>query len=139
MSKVTRPAEKRPVGRPTKYRPEYCDAVIEHMSDGASLTSFAAEIGVARSSINEWMGVHPEFSESVNIGKAKCAAWWERLGRNNAVTGDGNATLVIFGLKNMAGEDWRDKQELDHRSGDGSMTPARIEIVAVPAKNDPAD
>jgi hypothetical protein len=120
-----------PVGRPSKYKPEYCEAVIAHMSDGASLTSFAAEIDVARSTINEWMEEHPQFSESVKRGKAKCAAWWERKGREGA-SGEAqvNPTLVIFGLKNMAGEDWREKQEIDHKSSDSSMSPTRIEIVA---------
>ncbi len=84
------------------------------MSEGASIASFAAEIGVARSSINEWMDQHPDFSEAVKIAKAKCAAWWERTGRELAVNGGGNATLVIFGLKNMAGEEWREKQEIEH-------------------------
>lgn len=117
-------------GRPTAYREEYCDQIIEHMSHGASITSFAAEIEVARSTINEWMAKNPEFSEAVKVAKAKCAAWWEKVGRENAVNGGGNATLVIFGLKNMADEDWREKQEIDHKSSDGSMTPTRIEIVA---------
>jgi len=102
------------MARPSKYKPAYCDLVIEHMTEGASVTSFAAEIGVARSSINEWMEHHEEFSEAVKIAKAKCASWWEKKGRTLAVDGGGNATLVIFGLKNMAGEDWRDKHEIDH-------------------------
>lgn len=105
--------EKRVVGRPTKYRTEYCDMLVEHMSDGASITSFAAEIDVSRSTITEWEGVHPEFSASVKRGKAKCAAWWEKLGRSGAMGADVNPTLVIFGLKNMAADDWRDKQEID--------------------------
>lgn len=125
-----------PAGRPTKYKPEYCDAVIKHMENGASLTSFAASIDVARSSINEWISKHPEFSDAVKIAKAKCAAWWESLGRNNAISGDGNATLVIFGLKNMAAEDWREKHNLDHTSSDGSMTPQVIERVIVRSDGD---
>lgn len=108
-----------PAGRPSKYQKAYCDLVIEHMNEGASLTSFAAEIGVARSSINEWMEEHEEFSEAVKIAKAKCAAWWEKKGRTLAVDGGGNATLVIFGLKNMAAEDWREKQTVEH---EGDMT-----------------
>lgn len=118
-------------GRPTKYRPEYCDAIIEHMSAGASMTSFAAEVGVARSTIGQWMQDYPEFKEAAEAAKAKCAAWWESVARKNAQTGDGSAALVIFGLKNMSPEDWKDKQEIDHQSSDGSMSqPTTIQLVA---------
>ena len=118
-----------PGGRPSKYKEAYCNEVITHMAEGASLTSFAAEIGVARSSINEWMEKHPEFSEAVNKGKAKCAAWWEKKGREGAAgLAQVNPTLVIFGLKNMAGDDWRDRKDIDHTSSDGTMSPKEIII-----------
>lgn len=100
-------------GRPTKYRPEYCEQVIEHMADGASLTSFAAQIEVARSTINEWIDNHPEFREATSIGKAKAAAWWEKVNRGLATGGEGNATSTIFGLKNMAPEDWHDRKDVN--------------------------
>jgi len=117
--------QKRPEGRPSKYKPAYCNEVVEHMAQGASLTSFAGEIGVARSTINQWMEDHREFSEAVHVGKAKCAAWWEQAGRNIVMGGGGPgaSTLAVFGIKNMAPEDWRDKQEHDHTSSDGTMTP----------------
>lgn len=98
------------VGRPSKYSEAYCDAVVEHLADGASLTSFAAEIGVARSTINEWIGEHPEFSEACARAKAKCAAWWERANRHLAVTGEGSQGAIALGLKNMAADDWKEKQ-----------------------------
>lgn len=103
-------------GRPTKYKPSYADQVIEHMTEGASLTSFAAEIGVSRATLNVWMEEYPQFLEAVGIGKAKCAAWWEKTGRKTAENGGGNATLVVFGLKNMGAEDWRDKQEIEQKT-----------------------
>lgn len=108
-------ADPRPVGRPSKYSPAYRDLVIEHMSEGASLTSFAAEIGVARSTINEWIAEHAEFSEAVKIAKAKCAAWWEKVNRAIARDGGGtgSATAVIFGLKNMAPDDWADRKAVE--------------------------
>lgn len=120
-------------GRPSDYKPEYCEQIVTHMSGGASITSFAAEIDVARSTINEWMSVHPEFSEAVKRAKAKCAAWWEMRGRQLAQGNEiGNPTLVIFGLKNMADEDWREKQQIDqtttHEAGD-SIT-ALMERIA---------
>lgn len=101
-------------GRPTDYKPEYCQMIVEHMTEGASVTSFAAEIGKSRSTINLWMDAFPEFMEAVKTGKAKCAAWWEKKSRINAVEGGGNATLCIFGLKNMAPDEWREKQEIEH-------------------------
>lgn len=103
-----------PGGRPTTYDPKYCQAVIGHMAEGASLTSFAASVMCSRSTINEWMAANPEFSEAVKIGKALCATWWEKVSRTNAVEGGGNATLCIFGLKNMAPDEWREKQEIEH-------------------------
>ena len=124
------------VGRPSDYKPEYCQMIVDHMSDGASMLSFAAEIDVARSTLNEWASVHPEFSEAVSRGKAKCAAWWERVGRNLAATGEGNATMTVFGLKNMGGDEWRDKQEIDHQSSDGTMKPTVIEIVGKTVPDD---
>lgn len=96
-------------GRPSKYDESYCDAIVEHMADGASATSFAAEINVARSTLNEWAEHHPAFSEALSRGKAKCAAWWERVGRVSAASGTGNATMIVFGLKNMSADDWREK------------------------------
>jgi hypothetical protein len=108
-------SQKRPVGRPSLYRETYSHQVIEEMSTGKSLTAFAAEIGVARSTIQEWEAEHPEFSVAVKKGKAKCAAWWEARGRQIAVSGGagpGAATLAIFGMKNMGSDDWKDKSEL---------------------------
>lgn len=116
---MARKPAKGPGGRPTKYRPEYCEQLVAHMSEGASLLSFAAEIDVDRSTLTEWAKVHPEFSAAVTRGKAKCAAWWERIGRNLAMTGEGNATLVVFGLKNMGAEEWADRQSLEHTGKDG--------------------
>jgi hypothetical protein len=98
------------LGRPSKYSEAYCDDVVAHLAEGASLTSFAAEIGVARSTINEWIKEHPEFSEACARAKAKCAAWWEKANRKLAVTGEGCQGAIALGLKNMAADDWKEKQ-----------------------------
>jgi hypothetical protein len=109
------------VGRPSLYRKNYCDLVIEACSEGKSLTAFAADIGVSRDTVSEWVAVHEEFSVAVKIAKAKCAAWWEEKGRLMAQTGggQGQVTAVIFGLKNMAPDDWREKIVNEHTGKDG--------------------
>lgn len=114
------------VGRPTKYDPAYCDGVIAFASDsGRSLASYAAKIGVSRSTIQEWEKQHPEFSVAASIARAKIAAWWEEQAIDLAANG-GNSTrgtLVIFGLKNMARDDWQEKLALV--GGDETDQPIR--------------
>lgn len=120
------------VGRPSAYKPEYCDRVIEFLSDGYSLTAFAGEIGVARSSIFKWALENDEFSDAVKVGQAKATLWWERANRTLAISGAGNATACVFGLKNRAPDDWRDMKatELSAPGGGPVETITRIEIVA---------
>lgn len=128
-----------PGGRPSKYDPAYCDQVIECLEQGASLTSFAAAIGVARSTINEWMKAHPEFSDACARAKAKCAAWWEDRGRSIALTGGGPgaATMAKFGMINMGSEDWKESSHLDHTSSDGSMSPRGLDAFYADLPGDP--
>ena len=113
--------EPRGRGRPTIYKPEYCDMVVEHMAQGASLTSFAASIKTSRSVISLWMNEHPEFMRAAHEGKAACAAWWEENGRRLAKEGGAgaSATLTVFGLKNMAPDEWRERQQIEHTGKDG--------------------
>lgn len=101
-----------PAGRPTKYDPAYCEAVIETMAKGLSLTAFAGSIRVARSTINEWIDTYPAFSESVRVGKACRTAALEE-GMLGAESGPA-VTARMFALKNADPEEWRDKREVEH-------------------------
>lgn len=102
-----------PAGRPTQYRAEYCELVVEYCSDGYSLTAFAGHIGVSRQSIFEWTSKHPDFAAACQKAKAGCAAWWEARLRERAIAGEGSATAAIFGVKNMAPDDWADRQQTE--------------------------
>jgi transposase len=108
--------ERNPVGRPSKYRPEFCEAIIEHAATGASLVSFAGSIRVAKATLNNWAADIPEFSEAMQTAKAIAAHWWEERMRRIADGGGGPgaATVTIFALKNFAGEDWQDKSTHEH-------------------------
>ena len=110
-------------GRPTKYDPMYCEAIIDYMAEGYSVTAFAGSILVSRATIYVWANEHLEFLDALKVGQARSAIWWENCLRDNALTGKGNATAAIFGLKNRVVDDWRDKRDMDHTSSDGSMLP----------------
>jgi transposase len=119
MTKMPKPR----LGRPSKYHPNYCDEIINFMATGYSVTAFAGSILVSRSTVYKWADEHPDFSDALNIGQARSSVWWENCLQNTAMTGQGNATAAIFGLKNRVAYEWRDKRELDMSSTDGSMSP----------------
>jgi transposase len=125
MGKRGRPAkpkpeisvEKRPVGRPTKYRPEFCERVIEMGKYGASKHEMAAKLDIHYDNFKEWQEKHPEFHVAVKQSLYYSQAWWEENGRTATFGGcDGfNATSYIFNMKNRFKEDWRDRVETDNK------------------------
>lgn len=122
-------------GRPSKYDPAYCDEIVEHCQGGASITSYAASIGVCRDTISEWANSHPEFSGAVKRAKAAAAAWYDTQARLAASgEGKGNPTLCIFGLKNFAPDDFRDVQEQKH-SGEVTVNKIVREFTSGNAPN----
>ena len=104
-------------GAPTKYKPEYCQKIIEFFSGDPyeqfkdaegnptdfppklpTIERFADYLGVVKSTIYEWTKKHPEFSNAVEISKQK-----ERLFLNDAGLAsiyDRGYTLLIRNLNN---------------------------------------
>lgn len=102
-------------GRPSDYREEYCAKAVEVLAQGYSLTVLAGELDTSRQTIDAWMKAHPEFLDAVRRGRTKGAKIWEdRLAASASTKDAGNATSVAFGLKNLAADDWRDRQEIEH-------------------------
>jgi hypothetical protein len=110
------PTERRGRGHPTKFRPKYCAQVIAHGRTGASLTAFAAKIGVARRTLNNWALAHPEFAEACEIAQAHACAWYEDRMRDVAKGngGPGAATVAMFGVKNFGSADFQERQRVEH-------------------------
>jgi len=107
-----RPARKSE-GRETKFKPEYCEQLIEHMSTGLSFESFAGECDVPLTTLWRWEAANPKFREAKQIGMSKGLVFWEKIGRN-ASAGKiprFSAPAWIFNMKNRY--QWRDKHEIE--------------------------
>jgi len=102
------------VGRPSKYDPAFCDQVVALMSEGLSLGAVAGALRVARSTIYNWADEYPEFLDTKKVGQSVAQLFWERRLIDLARGVQGNAAAVIFGLKNRAELDWRDKTEVNY-------------------------
>jgi hypothetical protein len=110
------------VARPSDYNPEFCEQVIELGKQGMSKAEIASELGVAKQTLYNWMDAHPEFMDAVKEATAFAQAWWEKAGRTAVFGGSPgfNSTAYIFTMKNMFGDDWRDKVTQEHTGPDGS-------------------
>lgn len=81
--KPTPPAN--PEGRPSDYKAEYCQQLIDHMASGYSLASFAGKIGVTRVTLYNWRDSHSDFAEAMAIGEEKSLLFWETIGINGTI------------------------------------------------------
>jgi hypothetical protein len=107
FKQMTLPAHlKHPGGRPSEYRPEYCQAVIDCMAQGFSLTAFAGSIRVAKDTIYQWVKVYPQFSDAVARARAaRVSALEVKLLRSRL---GAETSAAIFALRNADPTEWRD-------------------------------
>lgn len=106
-------SKKRPSsGRPTKYRKEFCELLIQHMSEGLSFDTFAGVLRVNPDTLYEWAKVHPEFSESKKVGNALRNLLVEKAFVSSTLkpgTHKFNTAQMIYWTKNTLG--WSDRVE----------------------------
>lgn len=119
---------KKQTGRPSDYKEEYCDQMIEYFKsadpyeisvseDGRvttipgkfpSFSRFALSIGTYRHRLNEWAKKHPEFREA----KMVCRDYQEAFLSEAGMVGAVDRTFAIFAAKNIIG--WSDKGRADY-------------------------
>ena len=97
-------------GRPTDYKSEYCEMLIEHMKGGLSFEAFGAVADCAEDTLYEWKKVHPEFSEAYKKGLSYSLMHWEEMGHDMTLAGQGNSATWIFNMKNRF--KWKDRHDV---------------------------
>jgi len=118
----------RPIGRPTLYRPELCDQIIEAMGEGLSLEAAGAACGVGTRTVFIWQNQHEEFRQAVEEGRTKALLFWERRAIALSKGESGNAAVITLGLKNRsrAAAGWHDAQRLEHSGPDGGAIQQQV-------------
>ena len=111
---------KRKPGRPTKFKPEYCQMLEKHMEEGLSFEAFGGLIRVAKQTLYTWAEQYPEFLDAKRVGESLARLFWEKRARDEmysetfkddqgmTVSKAPSAPIMIFNLKNRLG--WRDRQ-----------------------------
>lgn len=105
----------------TKYKPEFCKILEDHLSSGCTINSIGAEIPVALSTIHEWIAKYPAFREAHKNGKARALKMDEQLLRAK-ITGIGNdkinpknmdITALIFKMKTVHHKIYGDQSKIE--------------------------
>lgn len=129
---------KRRRGRPSSYKDEYCETVVELGKAGFSVAQMCAHFDVSRQTIDNWAEVNSDFLEAFNRAKVHAQAWWEMQGAVGLTAERFNAAVWKKTMEARFREDYTERRELDHKSSDGTMTPTRVELVA-PGHDDSTD
>jgi hypothetical protein len=91
------------MGRPSEYKPEYADKLIEHMREGDSFETFGAIVGKSRRTLYNWIDTHEDFKEAKEVGEVLSEHWWWKKGKEYMVTFDKetrfNVAVWIFTMK----------------------------------------
>lgn len=108
-------------GRPSEFKQEFCEMLVDHMSEGLSYESFAGLVGVSRATIYNWEKAHPEFLDAKKRGHAKMTLTLEKIGMKGMMgeIKGFNASTFIFTAKNKIG--WSDVSQIDQRNENVSV------------------
>jgi len=102
------------MGAPTKYKPEYCQDIIEYMSKGHSLTAWCADKDIYKETAYNWMRDHHDFLDAFKRAQSKAQQHWENMLHLTAAGKlKGNLGAQIFWMKNRFRDEWKDRQDLE--------------------------
>lgn len=100
------------LGRPTDYRPEYCEMLIRHMEQGNSFETFAAIVGSTKKTVYNWKNQFPDFLHAFEQGAVLSELWWERQTKNGLFSMNGiSMNPTIYRLNMINRFNWKDKAE----------------------------
>lgn len=111
---VTPTVTNRKVGRPTDYRDEYCEQVVEWGRQGKSRVWMATRIGVISETLSNWAKEHPEFFAALTLAKELEQAHWEDLGQENIKESGFSASTWSRSMAARFPRHWAEKKQIDH-------------------------
>jgi len=90
--------------RPSEYKPEYCDMLVNHMAEGGSYEGFAGVIDCCKQTLYTWEKLHPDFLDAKKKAWARNRLFMDKMGLA-LMTGKfkGNVVPWVMEMKNRHG------------------------------------
>lgn len=101
-----------PATKPAQER--LFETILDAGRAGKSRAQMAEMIGIGRDTLESWRQRYEALCDVMALADDYALAWWEALGQRHAETREGNATMIMFVMKNRFENDYgKDPMEPD--------------------------
>lgn len=95
----------------SKFEPEMCDTIIAMGKEGASQKMMWSQLGISKSTAENWRKKYPEFSEALDIALVHAQSYWETQLLANVENKNFNSRLVEIALRGQFQQDYRETRD----------------------------
>lgn len=128
-----KPEDKRKTGRPTDYRKEYCERLIEMGNLGYTKAMMARDLGVARMTLDNWASDHPEFLDAITRARDLALAFMEEKGLNGLDMAGFNSSLYAKLMSGMFPGDYSEHKKVEVTGKDGQPLQQIAPVIIIQA------
>jgi hypothetical protein len=132
---MTETPEKRPVGRPSLYKPEYCEEVIALGKIGKSTEAIGAILGVGTKTLYNWRDENPEFLHALELAKEFELQWWEDIAQTHMIENKEsdkiNASIWSRSMAARFPKKYRESTKTEITGADGAPLLSGIQVSFV--------
>jgi transposase-like protein len=104
-------------GRPSKYKPEFCEQAIELGKLGKSPTQIACAFEVDRATLYRWAEEYEDFRTALTRAKAEEQNWWETTGMAALTADKFQAAVWKKSMEARFRDDYTERKELGGAGG----------------------
>lgn len=115
----------RGMGRPSSFKPEYCDLVLQLGAEGKSKAQMCAAIGISRDTLYRWVKEFPDFSDAISRATELSQSWWENVAQTQGLTREFNAATWGKSMSARFPNDYSDRSKVELTGRDGG--PVQLE------------
>ena len=106
-----------PGGRPSLYKPEKCETLIDLGREGKTHTQMACSLDISRETLYAWARQKPEFSDALTRATQYSQARWEDTGQRALHTPGFNAAVYNRQMANRFPADHAERKEIGGIAG----------------------
>ena len=107
-------------GRPTKYRPEMCEQVVEWGKLGKSRAWMCSQLDISHTTLLEWEANNEDFAKALTRAEMHAQAHWEDLGHDNITAPVFQGSVWSRSMAARFPKTWREKTEQEVTGKDGT-------------------